>query len=504
MKLIIGMGQTGFSAGRFFRRRGDAFVAADTRGADAPREAWSRAFGAGTVFGGPLAPAMFDDPALRGLTGVVLSPGLDPAAEPLRDVLAEAARRGVRVESDIALALRHSPVPYLLITGSNGKSTVTALTADLLTALGYRVGIGGNYGTPALDLLVQPLDVLVLEVSSFQLEACRADGIHARAASVLNISPDHLDRHGTLDAYAALKQKLLVNAGTAVINLDDPIVSEMASICEGRLIGFSAHSDETADLPTEHRYYLDVDGEALCRDDQVIAEGLSLALPGAHNRVNVLATLALVESFAGRDALEDPRLQRSLAVFAGLPHRMQVICSRWVDGVVIRFINDSKATNVGAAVAAVEGLAAGGVAHQVVIVGGQTKGQSFEMLAESLIEHADAVVLIGEGAADIEAALDAASGGPRAGGPAIRRADSMAEAVDWAAGRAQELARGFARGLARRPAQSGRAIAVLLSPACASYDMFRGYADRGESFARASEASCAATLAGESLSEEVS
>lgn len=475
MQLIIGMGQTGFSAGRFFQRRGEAFVVADTRGAEAPREAWLRAFGQGTVFDGELTAGMFDAPALQGVTGIVLSPGLDPAAAPLRQVLAEAARRGLRVESDIALALRHAEVPYLLVTGSNGKSTVTALTAELLTALGYRVGIGGNYGTPALDLLAEPADVLVLEISSFQLEACRIDDIHARAATVLNISADHLDRHGTIDVYAALKQKLLVNADTAVINMDDPIVREMASVCQGRLVGFSA--DPEADgLPVRHRFYLDADGEALCRDDQVILDGASLALPGSHNRLNVLATLALVEAFAGREALGNAALQRTLQSFAGLPHRMQVICSRSANGADIRFINDSKATNVGAAIAAVEGLAAAGVAHQVVIVGGQAKGQSFEELARTLVAHADAVALIGEDAGAIEQSLQQAAGGETR---LVRRAKSMAEAVSWAAGRAEALAR------------AGGSTAVLLSPACASFDMFRGYADRGECFARASEVACA-------------
>jgi UDP-N-acetylmuramoylalanine--D-glutamate ligase len=475
MQLIIGMGQTGFSAGRFFQRRGEAFVVADTRGVEAPREAWLRAFGQGTVFDGELAADMFDAPELQGVTGIVLSPGLDPVAAPLRQVLAEAARRGLRVESDIALALRHARLPYLLVTGSNGKSTVTALTAELLTALGYRVGIGGNYGTPALDLLAEPADVLVLEISSFQLEACRVDDIHARAATVLNISADHLDRHGTIDVYASLKQKLLVNAEIALINMDDPIVREMASVCQGRLIGFSA--DPEADgMPVRHHFFLDADGDALCRDDQVIFDGASLTLPGAHNRLNVLATLALVEAFAGREALDNAALQRTLISFAGLPHRMQVVCRRSVKGADIRFINDSKATNVGAAVAAVEGLATAGVEHQVVIVGGQGKGQSFDELARTLSVHADAVVLIGEDAGVIERALQQTGDGRAL---EVRHADSMADAVNWSASRAGELTK------------AGGTVAVLLSPACASFDMFRGYADRGESFARASEAVCA-------------
>ncbi|MCL7744513.1 UDP-N-acetylmuramoyl-L-alanine--D-glutamate ligase [Guyparkeria hydrothermalis] len=474
MKLIIGMGQTGFSAGRFFQRRGEAFVAVDTRGAAAPREVWLRTFGQGTVYDGPLTTDMFDAAALRDVTDIVLSPGLNPASSPLRQMLAEAARRGIRVASDIALALRYAEVPYLLVTGSNGKSTVTALTAELLTALGYRVGIGGNYGTPALDLLAEPADVLVLEVSSFQLEACRAEEIHARAATVLNISADHLDRHGTIDVYAALKQKLVVNAETAVINLDDPIVRAMGSTCQGRIVGFSA-TPEADGMPVKHHFYLDSDGEALCRDDQVLLDGASLALPGSHNRINVLATLALVEGFAGRQALGNDALRQALESFAGLPHRMQVICTRSTNGTDIRFINDSKATNVGAAIAAVEGLAAAGVAHQLVIAGGQAKGQSFDEFARTLVTHADGVVLIGEDAGAIERSLQQAADTKA---PAVYRAESMQDAVAWAAGRAEALA------------AAGDSVAVLLSPACASFDMFRGYADRGECFARASETAC--------------
>ena len=485
MQLIIGMGQTGFSAGRFLQRRGETFVAVDTRGAEAPREAWLRAFGQGTVYDGAFSADMFDSETLGEVTGIVLSPGLDPAAMPLRPVLAEAARREIPVASDIALALRHADVPYVLVTGSNGKSTVTALTAELLTVLGHRVGIGGNYGTPALDLLAEPADVLVLEISSFQLEACRAEEIHARAATVLNISADHLDRHGTIDVYAAQKQKLLVNAETAVINMDDPVVRAMASVCQGRVVGFSA-SAEGDDMPVKHRFYLDADGDALCRDDQVLLDGARLALPGSHNRLNVLASLALVEAYAGRQALDDAGLRRMLESFAGLPHRMQVTCSCHVNGAEVRFINDSKATNVGAAIAAVEGLAAAGVDHQIVIAGGQAKGQPFAAFADTLVAHADAVVLIGEDGEAIDAALEQAGGHALS----VHRAGSMADAVSWAAKRAESLA------------VPGESVAVLLSPACASFDMFHGYAERGESFARASESACAG--ANEPMAEALS
>ena len=473
MKLIVGMGQTGFSAGRFFVRRGESFVAADTRGASAPRAAWLEAFGAGTIFDGEIGTAMLDSAELRALDGIVVSPGLNPALEPLARLLGEARRRGIPVESDIAVALRHAPVPYVLITGSNGKSTVTALTAELLSAAGYRVAIGGNYGTPALDLLAESSDVLVLELSSFQLEACDPEAIRARAATVLNISADHLDRHGSIEAYAALKQKILVNAETAVINADDARVASMTTDSRARVVTFSAGANDDS-LGAEHRYYLDADGESLCRDDQVLFAGEALALPGAHNRMNALAALALVEAVAGRSALDGTALRAAMAAFTGLPHRMQVVC-RWpVNGGEVRFINDSKATNVGAAVAAIDGLAAGGAAGQFVIVGGQAKGQSFEELAAALKAHAQGVALIGADADEIESVLAAAAGDTLL----VARCESLEAAVGWAADQASARV------------AAGREVLVLLSPACASFDQFRGYADRGEHFARAAESIC--------------
>ncbi|MFO7809307.1 UDP-N-acetylmuramoyl-L-alanine--D-glutamate ligase [Guyparkeria sp.] len=473
MKLIVGMGNTGFSAGRFFARRGESFVAADTRGMNAPRAAWIEAFGAGTIIDGEIGAAMLDSANLGALDGIVLSPGLNPALEPLAGLLDEARRRDIPVESDIAVALRNAPVPYVLVTGSNGKSTVTALTAELLTATGYRVAIGGNYGTPALDLLAEPGDILVLEVSSFQLEACDPGAIRARAATVLNISADHLDRHGSIEAYAALKQKILVHAETIVINLDDARVAAMAPGCHGRIVTFSAGLNDNS-LAGWHRYYLDADGESLCRDDQVLFASADLTLPGAHNRMNALAALALVEAVAGRAALDGMALRAAMTAFSGLPHRMQVVC-RWpVRGGEVRFINDSKATNVGAAVAAIDGLAASGTAGQVVIVGGQAKGQSFDELAAALKTHALGVALIGADADRIESVIALVAGDTLP----IARCESLEAAVAWAAEQASARV------------SSGRQVVVLLSPACASFDQFRGYTDRGEHFARAAEAIC--------------
>jgi UDP-N-acetylmuramoylalanine--D-glutamate ligase len=466
MELIVGMGQTGFAAGRFFRRRGVPVVGADTRGASAPREQWQRVFGADTVVKGAVDAGMLDDPRLAGLSGIVLSPGLDPASPGIAALLASARERGIPVRSDIEIAAVHARIPYLMVTGSNGKSTVTALVAELLDAAGYRVAVGGNYGTPALDLLARPADVLVLEVSSFQMQTSDPERIRPRAAVVLNVSPDHLDRHGSMERYAALKARVLAHADTAVINLDDPRVAAMAAACEGRVVGFSA----TPGKRPGRRYYLDAAGERLCRDGETIVAAGDLALPGRHNRLNVLAALALVEGFAGAGALAAPALRRALGRFKGLAHRMQAICHRETDGGEIHYVNDSKATNVGAACAAIDGLAE----PLVVIAGGQAKGQSFDELAEALCRHALAVVLMGADAERIEAAVRAR--GRRR--PALLHAGDMEQAVRLATERAMA-------GLT----ETGR-VTVLLAPACASFDMFRGYAERGERFARAAELAC--------------
>ena len=470
MELIIGMGQTGFSAGRFFRRHGVPVVGADTRGADAPREQWQRVFGCDTALDEPVEGALLDDPRLDGLSGIVLSPGVDPAAEGVAGLLAAAGERAIPVRSDIEVAAVHAEIPYLMITGSNGKSTVTALVADLLDAAGYRVAVGGNYGTPALDLLARPADVLVLEVSSFQMETSDPERIRPAAATVLNVSPDHLDRHGSMDHYAALKARIMTHADTAVINLDDPRVAAMAAACRGRVVGFAATPAASSESEGV-RYHLDAAGAQLCRNGRPLVAADELALPGRHNRLNVLAALALVEGFAGIEALESPALRAELCRFEGLPHRMQAICHREVDGGEIRFVNDSKATNVGAAVAAIDGLAE----PTVVIAGGQAKGQSFDALAEALCRHALAVVLLGQDAALIESAVRAHGGRM----PAIARAGDMEEAVRVASEHAVDALSESAR------------VTVLLAPACASFDMFRGYAERGERFARAAETACA-------------
>ncbi len=331
--------------------------------------------------------------------------------------------------------------PVLAVTGSNGKSTVTSLVQHLLTAQGFDAPAGGNLGPPALELLGRgDVDAYVLEVSSFQLETTRS--LRPLAAALLNISPDHMDRHSSLERYAALKASLLTAAEHAVVNWDDPLVRELAprrvatipfSVAESLPVGWSI---------------LERDGERwLAYEQDRLIRSAELKLPGRSGEANALAALGLMQCLGG----DLGAAIAALTEFTGLPHRLSPVLER--RGVT--WIDDSKATNVGAAVAAITGLDS----PIVLIAGGQAKGAAFESLAAAAAGRVRAAVVLGEAAAALERAF--------AGSVPTVRVDSMAAAV----ARAAELA--------------AAGDSVLLSPACASQDMFRDYRERGEVFAAA-------------------
>jgi UDP-N-acetylmuramoylalanine--D-glutamate ligase len=333
------------------------------------------------------------------------------------------------------------------VTGSNGKSTVTTLVARMLEAGGARVQAGGNLGVPALDLLrAPPPDWYVLELSSFQLE--RTQSLRTRASVVLNVSADHLDRHADMEEYAAAKGVIYRNCDVAVVNADDAVAARLAA-ANRRRIEFTLGSPRAGGFGL-----LESDPSSLlAHGDEVLMAASELRLAGSHNVANALASLALCAaagvSLAGTlDALRS---------FAGLPHRMQLVA----ESGGVRWIDDSKGTNVGATVAAVRGLEGA----FVLIAGGLGKGADFTPLATALHRRARAVVLIGVDAPNIAAALE--------GRCRIEHATSMDDAVRRAAALAEP------------------GDAVLLSPACASQDMFVDYADRGDQFARAARAQAA-------------
>jgi UDP-N-acetylmuramoylalanine--D-glutamate ligase len=429
--VIVGLGRTGVSCARHLAARGHRLVVTDSRIAPPGLAELRRLVpAAATVLGG------FDAAVLDGAEQIVVSPGV-PLSEPF---LQQAAARGLDLVGDIELFAREADGRVVGITGTNGKSTVTTLVGEFAKAAGIEVRVGGNLGVPALDLLEgPPAAMYVLELSSFQLETTHS--LQLETAAVLNVTPDHLDRYRDLADYAAAKARIYERSATAVVNLDDEIVVRMPRPAQ-RQVAFSLRRQEA-------QFRL------LARDGQDwLAEGTEpllplaeLALPGLHNAANALAALA-IGSVCG---LPREAMTAVLRRFQGLPHRSQLI-ARWRG---IRWIDDSKGTNVGATEAAIAGLDA----PLILIAGGEGKGQDFAPLAAACRGKVRHAVLIGRDAPLFAAAL--------AKSCVVSIADSMETAVAVAAAIAE-------------PGDT-----VLLSPACASFDMFRDYAHRGDVFADA-------------------
>jgi UDP-N-acetylmuramoylalanine--D-glutamate ligase len=442
--LVVGAGVSGLSCVRHLLAQGANVRVLDSR-LQPPQLAEVRALlPAQAIFLGDWPAAAF-----ASVDEIVVSPGVS-LEEP---ALAAAAARGLPLLGDIELFARAATRPVVAITGSNGKSTVTTLVGDLLAGTGLKVAVGGNLGTPALELLTGPQpDAYVLELSSFQLE--RTASLAPAAACVLNLSPDHIDRHGCFAAYAAAKARVLHGAAVAVLNRDDAAVAALADgLAVGqRVVWFGLGAPRGA----SDFGLVDRDGALhLARGNEALLPASALRLPGRHNIANALAALALV------DALGVPldKTLPALAAFTGLPHRTQFVAEH----AGIAWYDDSKGTNVGATLAAIAGLAPTRPSGRLVLIlGGQGKGQEFAPLRAALAAHGRGAVLIGEAADAIAAAIGDAV-------PCQRAAD-MSGAVTAAAALA-------------RPGDG-----VLLSPACASFDMFSGYAARGAAFACAVQA----------------
>jgi len=428
--LVVGLGKSGVSAVRWLVAHGVRVRATDSREIPPGLAAVEALLSPADLFLG-----RFAEEALDGIDQVVLSPGL-PRTLPL---LTLAAARGLPVIGDIelfALQANAAGVPVVGITGTNGKSTVTTLVGEMAREAGIDAGVGGNLGEPALDLLRAGRQLYVLELSSYQLESCPS--LRCAAAAVLNVSPDHLDRYGTMAAYAKAKARLFVGSGVAVVNADDPAVAAM-----------SAEHRVTFSLQSAGDYHVGqkAGAEWLFARGEAVLPVAALRIPGLHNAANALAALALA------DGVGLPR-SASLTVlqqFTGLPHRAQWVGER--RGVV--YIDDSKGTNIGATLAAVEGLRG----PLVVIAGGDGKGQDFAPLAAAFRGKVRKTIVIGRDGPAVAAAL--------LGACAVQACATLPEAVDAAA-------------LAAEPGDI-----VLLSPACASLDMFQDYAHRGRVFAAA-------------------
>ena len=430
--VVVGLGRTGLSCARYLQSRGVAFAVTDSRSSP-PESAALRQLApqAQVSFGA------FDASLLDGATQIVVSPGVS-LREPL---LVDAVKRGLPLVGDIELFAREAKAPVVAITGTNGKSTVTTLVARMAEAAGKRVLAGGNLGRPALDLLDEPVpDLYVLELSSFQLDTTQS--LRTVAATVLNVTPDHMDRYATLGDYAASKARIFANCDAAILNLDDAAVRGMAGSAR-RKLGFSLLRDPAAD------YYADAQGSdvVLMQGNAPIVAMSELKITGLHNAANALASLAMSDALG----LAREHAVQALRDFPGLPHRSQWVAD--VDGV--RYVDDSKGTNVGATLAAVAGMPG----SLVLIAGGQGKGQDFSALAAAFRGKVRHVVLLGQDAKRIADAVQGVS--------TLEFARDMDEAVQMSA-------------KAARPGET-----VLLSPACASLDMFRDYAHRGDVFAAA-------------------
>jgi UDP-N-acetylmuramoylalanine--D-glutamate ligase len=432
--VVVGIGKTGASCLRYLARHGIAAAATD-----------SRATPPGLAELGPLAARLelrlggLDLSLLDGASQLLMSPGVS-----LEEPIAVAAReRGIEILGDIELFARAVRAPVIAITGTNGKSTVTSLVADMAAAAGRRVLAGGNLGVPALDLLDRPVaDLYVLELSSFQLETTTS--LKPLAAVVLNVSADHLDRYATVEAYARAKARIFAEAAVAVLNADDPRVLAMRSALPP---GAGIKTFSTRQTGADYCLLRHGGRTLLARDGEALFDTARMKITGMHNAANALAALALGEA-AGIPLMA---CLRALESFPGLPHRSQWVAER----AGVRYLNDSKGTNVGATIAAVEGLAG----PLVMIAGGVGKGQDFAPLAAAFAGKVRHVVLIGQDARALEQVLD--------GVCTSERAASMDAAVSAAA-------------RAARPGDT-----VLLSPACASLDMFRDYGQRGDVFAAA-------------------
>jgi len=497
--LVLGLGLSGLAMARWCARHGAVVQAWDSRAAppmaDALREA---------LPGVPLRSGMLDADALAGVQRVLKSPGLAPHDPHIAALLAAARARGVPVQGELELfvaaldALRSERgyAPKLLaITGTNGKTTTTALTALLVERAGQRVALAGNIGPGLLDTLSAALDaaatdepaplpqVWVLELSSFQLDGVEL--FDPDAATVLNLSDDHLDWHGTMQAYAQAKARVFGRRGVMVLNRDDPRVIALAPpAVEGtqgaqakprrnrpkprEVVSFGLNAPEAAGdfglveqggiawlvraMPLDHapkpRH-----GEPAPWQLQPLMPADALRIHGRHNAANALAALALASAIGMPLA---PMLH-GLREYRGEPHRVQPIGT--VGG--IEAVDDSKGTNVHATAAALQGLGPQRAPGKLVLIlGGDGKGQDFAPLAAPVARFTRAVALVGRDAAVIEAAL-ASTGVP------LRRLPDIEAATAWCFGQAQA------------------GDAVLLSPACASLDMFRNYAHRAEVFAAA-------------------
>lgn len=427
--LVVGLGATGLSCVRFLRGRGDRVLVTDSRSEPPGLEALKAEFPDLSV-----ATGGFDREMLAIADVLVMSPGV-PLATP---EIAAAVAEGKIISSDIALFREAFQGRLAVITGSNAKSTVTSWLADMAERTGVNHVVGGNLGEPALNLLETSADLAILELSSFQLELVPA--LNADVAALLNVSADHMDRYPDLAAYTSAKQRIFQGCKMALYNRNDAQTGPLVAVDAMRSFGLDTPTGRNTGL-------VEREGEQwLAQGDELWMQASKVSLPGRHNLENALAALAMADAL-GFDA---DAILASLQQFKGLPHRCELVAEK----AGIRFINDSKGTNVGATLAAVEGLGREPAGRLLLLLGGQAKGGDFDPLKPAITDCCKATFVFGEDAEQIQNAL----------GDLVTRVDTLEEALSAAVA----------------VAEAGDT--VLLSPACASFDQFRNFEHRGDVF----------------------
>jgi UDP-N-acetylmuramoylalanine--D-glutamate ligase len=435
VRAVVGLGATGLSCVRFLASKGIEFYVVDSRenppGLEQAKEFCSQE----RIFTGNLEVL-----ETLGVTELFVSPGVALRTP----VLARLAERGVAMRGDIDLFRDYVNAPFVAITGSNAKSTVTTLVALLLQACGKNAIAGGNLGLPALDLLSPNADFYVLELSSFQLETTHA--LQADLACLLNVSEDHMDRYKDLYEYQRVKQKVYRGCKAAVCNKQDILTAPL--LAEG--VPVRAFTTKSPDLK-EYGMLKDGDGAWLCKGVERLYHTSQIALKGSHNHANVLAALAMLE-LLGVDVLSEA-VGKVLKEFGGLPHRCETV--RVLNGVT--YINDSKGTNVGATLAALQGLGSAANKNILLIAGGEGKGADFRALAKPVKDLVRTVYLFGKDADRIAEILPSDT--------EVKHFDTLDQIV------------------ASIGQDSKEGEIILFSPACASLDMYKNYEMRGAHFA---------------------
>ncbi|MBL4606758.1 MAG: UDP-N-acetylmuramoyl-L-alanine--D-glutamate ligase [Pseudomonadales bacterium] len=437
--LILGLGKSGLSAARYLCRQNVECVLADTRSEILGLELFIEAFPDVKVFLEHLPFSL-----LEGVDVLVISPGLSPQLP----LVKEAKQKDIEIIGDVELFCQRASSPIIAITGTNAKSTVVTLIAKIISEAGYRVGLGGNIGTPALELLSEDgnePDYYVLELSSFQLES--TPSLSAKVAAVLNASPDHMDRYDSFEDYVTTKQRIYHNSEVALYNRDDG--NTYPGDQAARKVSFGM---ERSDDASEISYFFEQEFSQvyLYHDNERILSADSLLISGDHNYLNCLAAMAVCDVIG----IEQEKQINSLQQFSGLEHRCETVAN--IDGV--RWINDSKGTNIGATLAALRGFGKRFPKKIILILGGVSKDASFSPLMELINQYVKKVLVYGQDSAKIIADIEGGVNCP------IDAFESLDQTVNDA----------------KKNSKNGGL--VLFSPACASFDMFKSFEHRGEAF----------------------